>query len=124
MLLVLLMLRKILATKVALPQQVIVGSADEEPEQPTGLATSDVAPAIAVAKLVKGKLKGRRVKVTLSAMPTQWHPHCSEFDGTGWAARVVSVRYGTASLQFLYGEWENDKEYYREADVMAWEPLV
>ena len=65
-------------------------SVDEEPEQPIGLATSDVAPAIAVAvaKLVKGKLKGRRVKVPLSAMPTQWHPHCSEFDGTGWAARV------------------------------------
>ena len=54
----------------------------------------------------------------------QRHPHCSEFDGTGWAARVVSVRYGTASLQFMYGEWEHDKEYYREADVLAWEPLA
>ena len=76
-----------------------------------------------ISPLTKGKLKNRKVMVPVEALTEDWRAHCDQFDGMGWAARVVSVRSGTATLKFVYGEWANHVEYFKETDVLSWKTL-
>jgi len=71
-----------------------------------------------IPPLVRAALKGRHVMIPCAMYPTY---ACKEFEGRGWAARVVKVAYGVATVKPLHGSFAS--AHWDVDVVLSWDPL-